>query len=618
MIDIMLILLKCSIGLLGLSFPGYVLARLLRLSNSWAASFPLSALILVETVILFSTTGLPIQFNTMSTVLTGWTLLISILNIIFRSYCSNSPHNDEYNNRSLLLKCCLGIAALIVAAVTFRTTLYPLSGYDTFWRWDALARDMLFQKSLSFYPPVSAGDYAIYPYADGIPPLVSTVYWWIYAAIGKPITQATSISVMLQLISAMALTFYGTRQLSPARAAYLSLLAFSSSTLLLNGFAIGQETGFITLSVAGQLCFAWATVRTPRISTVIATSLFAVIGALTRDYGPALALTGFWVFVWHRPTRKYLPFFIFLTAMLSMPWYLRNWFLTGNPLYSHFIWSGFTVNPVHAAVMESYKEFRSIPHIGAHEWMTLLKELGAGALLGLFIGLPYGLTRWREYAPLLLTFFLILSLWLCSISQTSGGSIYSIRVFAPAIIPLSVLFGVAGDHIFKYKSRYSSFLKGTVLAAAFLSTGYSVITSLSHPFSLYDFPSAVTYTHSGVPEFCSGMQDLADKLQQSDLPSTGVLTDNAFLATILQRETRFRPVMIWSPEAKFVFDSNITMQEIKRQLYINDIRIISFENGSLNNLYLSRNPFYKNLLEDNVDLRLIISDNDKFLYYLTQ
>lgn len=613
----MIIFLNYSIGFLGLIFPGYALARLLRLSQSWAASFPLSALILVESVILFSSTGIPIRFSTMAIALIAWTTLFSSLNVLSRPKLPDAPQRCEEAHLSpLFIKACLCIALVIIVAVTFRTTLYPLSGYDTFWRWDALARDILFHESLSFYPPVTASDYAIYPFTDGIPPLVSAVYWWIYATIGTPIAQATSASVLLQLVSALALTAHATRQLSCLRAAYFSLLAFLSSTLLIYGFAIGQETGFITLSVAGQICFGWATVRNPRISSVFATALFAALGALARDYGLALALTGFFVLIWHAPTRKYLPFFIAMTVTLSIPWYLRNWFLTGNPLYSHVILGSFPVNSIHAAIMESYKEFRSLSGLDISELSSLIKELLLGAPIGLLIGVPFGFTRWREYTPLLLIFFLIVLLWLSSVSQTSGGSIFSIRVFAPAIIPLSVLVGVAGDHLFTYTGKPAPFLKTALLAAMLLCTGYTVVFSLSHPFSPDEIRSAITYAHSGAPEFCAGMQELADKLQQSDLPATGVLTDNTYLATILQRETRFRPVMIWSPEVKFVFDSNFAMEEIRQRLYSNNIRIVSLEGGSVNKLYLSHSPFYKSFSEENTDIRLIITVGNKFLYYL--
>ena len=120
--------------------------------------------------------------------------------------------------------------------------------------------------------------------------------------------------------------------------------------MLINGFAIGQETGYTALAVAGQFCFTLAAVRTPRISSVMAAALFASLGALARDYGPALAASGFLVLAWDSRTRRFLPAFTVSVLILSAPWYLRNWVLAGNPLYPHEIPGGFRINAVYVAI----------------------------------------------------------------------------------------------------------------------------------------------------------------------------------------------------------------------------------------------------------------------------
>src|SRR6185369_13657311 len=315
---------------------------------------------------------------------------------------------------SLIEKCALGFAVLIVMAVGFRAVLYPLSGFDTFFRWEGLARLMLQHESLSFYPPVTAGDFATYLIPDGIPPLVATVYWWFYAAIGKPLMQVTAIPVALQLLSAMALTFLGTSLAFGSRAAYCSLLAFATSPLLINGFAIGQETGYTSLAVAGQFCFAMLAVRRPHAGSVIAAALFAALGALTRDYGPALALTGFLTLAWQPQTRRYLCLFCVTTAIISAPWYLRTWVVTGNPLYPRPLLGLFPVNDIYEAPQQILRQSFSFYHYSFKQWLGFLGVLASGAPLAILGGIPYALLKWRDSLPLLFTAGVLVILWLLS------------------------------------------------------------------------------------------------------------------------------------------------------------------------------------------------------------
>jgi hypothetical protein len=606
-------------AMMGLMLPGYTLARSLRLKNCWIAAFPFSVLIMVELIVFFAILQIPVRFTTMAVALCGWTALNYLLLTLQKLPPLPDLSSDEKANLSSLLQFgCIGLALLVVLAVAFRTTMYPLSGFDTFFRWEALARAMLQHESLNFYPPVSAKDFSIYVYTDGIPPLVSTVYWWVYACIGKPQMSVTAAPVTLQLVSVMALTFYGTSQAFGLRAAYFSLAALSVSTLFIGGVAIGQETGFTALSVAGQLCFAWAAVRNPRISLVISAALFAALGALARDYGPALSLAGFATLAWHSNTRKYLPLFVIIVIATSAPWYLRNWELTGNPLYSHAVLGGFHVNAVHTAIIESYKEIYSFYRLDLPQWLNLLGAICIGAPLAVLAGLPYLIAYWRNAVPLLITTVLIVTLWVWSLGQTAGGALYSLRMLTPAVVALSMSAGAAFSMLMDCTSRYVTLLRNTALVLALFCGLYAAAFSFSHPFSPQYLFSAIFYSYTGTPESCMGTQSLANQLQATSLPSTGVLTSNAYLATILQRDTRFRPVMVWSPEVSFVFDRHLTAQEIQRRLLRKHIGIISLHSDTINNRYLYQFPLYHGLINsDQSDTyKLVAAEGDESLYMI--
>lgn len=238
----MLHVFELIIAIVYLILPGYLLARVLGLRSGWFVAFPFSVLLLVELVILFSVVNFQLRFIPILVVLTCFSVVCCWLILTKRTFAVESLPVDTADSQTrLLTRVCFGFAAFLALAVLYRSICYPLSGYDTFFRWEGLARQMLSHKSLSFYPPLTQQDFSIYLIPDGIPPLVASVYWWLYASIGQPVMQVTSVSVVLQLVSAMALTYYGACHAYGQRAAVFALAAFVSSAMLINGIAIGQE-----------------------------------------------------------------------------------------------------------------------------------------------------------------------------------------------------------------------------------------------------------------------------------------------------------------------------------------------------------------------------------------
>ena len=157
-----MIFFKLCVVVVGLILPGMLLARTLRVEHVWAIAFPLSALILVETTILFSVIGIPICFNTMSGALIVWALICQLIISLRRSATLLAPPPTESSNpTSNLVAVTLVFICSLLIAVMLRTTFFPLRGPDTSFRWEGLALAILQHQSLDFYPPVSAGDYEI-------------------------------------------------------------------------------------------------------------------------------------------------------------------------------------------------------------------------------------------------------------------------------------------------------------------------------------------------------------------------------------------------------------------------------------------------------------------------
>jgi hypothetical protein len=588
----MVLSIKLFFAVIGLILPGHATARLLGLRLSWAVAFPFSALLLTGFVITYSLLGAPIRLNTIAPALCGITILCYwISRDKIRDPLDDIQEVTEITSKTIKASVFV-LSSLIVTIVAIRTTLYPLSGFDTYFRWEALARAMLSQESLHYYPPVTAENFNIYLFTDGIPPLVSTVYWWLYAVMGKPVEQVTSISVVLQFISTMILTFYATRYNFNTRAGYFALVVFATSTMLIDGFAIGQETGLLTLSMAGQICFSLAAVRNPKASLVVATALFAVLASLSRDYGPALALTGFSILAWNPVARRFLPLFTVTTVVLSLPWYLRNWYITGNPLYSHRFF-GLQTNSIHTAIMDSYTEIFSFSQIDSSQWLSIAIILFCGAPLAILFGIPLLIARWRDSTPIIAIVCLVIFLWVLSVAQTAGGLVYSMRVFTPALVALTMFAGAAfSDYYFEYTRNRGIIFRVSSSTILVLTICYALIYAASHPLNPKELFTALTSRHAGLPQFCSDLQELTDELNASDLPPTGLLTDDNYLATLIQRNTRFRPVMVWSPEVRFVFDKKIDSNEVRKRLITQNIRLISYGKGA-NELFFSRIRFYK-------------------------
>ena len=277
--------------IIGLVLPGYALARVLRAPAPLAAAFPLSSLLLAEIVIGFTLLGVPIAFGTVLIALgiaAAVTLIASHRRWSKPQLDAPSESPDIHEATGWLVGVVAALVVLVLSGMADRTILYPLSGADTSFRWEALARQMLEQQSLAYYPPITAEDFHSYTYPDGFPPLVSTAYWWLYAAHGAPWPASTSIVIVLQAASCLALVFYAARTLFGTMGGLLALAALASASLFNTGIAIGQETGYTALFFAGQLAFAIAVTRQPSMNLAVMAGLFAGLGALAREYGPAL------------------------------------------------------------------------------------------------------------------------------------------------------------------------------------------------------------------------------------------------------------------------------------------------------------------------------------------
>lgn len=579
------------ISLLGLVVPGYAIARALGLPFAAAAAFPMSALAIALAVIGHACVGAPIRFLTVLACLVAASLVA-----VWFGRPSRSTSGDDPGARvaPALRIVTLVVVAAVLGLFLLRTALYPLAGLDTLWRWEGLARLLFEHETLAFYPPLTPDDFARYPFPDAMAPLVASVYWWLYAGWGGVWPALTCVPVFLQAASCLALAFRTSEALFGRPAAFATLAALATSSLFLYSVAIGQDTGYTALGVAGQLACAVWTGREPRARTAIAAGLFAGLAALARDYGPLLAAAGLVALLWQSASRRLVPLFLVVAAACAAPWYLRTFLVTGNPVYPlGYAW-GWPTNPVYAEMLETYRRIFSVEGLRWNEWVNLDVALLTGAPLAVLIGLvSILLARFRAgiVAGAVIVPILI---WLASIPYTAAGPESSLRVLTPALVALAVLAGAIGPRLVAGSSwaTPATWIVG-------VCGGYAILLGAIYPFPVVEVPldvsSVLRAMTTGRAEPIDSFRGLpaVDGLEASREPTAGVLTDSFYLAVALRDRTRFRPVPIWSPEVRFVFNPDAPVRDVRQRLIVGGIRFVSLSAVSANNEFLVRYPFYR-------------------------
>lgn len=609
-----------AICLLGLVLPGYLICRALRIGPAWAAAFPISALLITLFVLLAQATSLRLEFEVVGA---GLLLVSSICLAILwhREERLIQPAAVRDTLRALrhatvltgssstsvgfvavmerwLPRLVLALVAVAVTITCWRCLAVPLCYPDTLFRWEWLARLMFEDQSLSFYPPRSPVDFNRYYYPDGIAPLVSSVYWWLYAGWGDRWPALSAVSVTLQLISAMGLTAHAARRFFGDQAQWYALLAMVASSALLTAFVVSLETGYTAIAVAGQLCFvAGASTGGSQggqayrqgARWVVVAALFAALGAMSRDYGPALAATGFCAILQSHAVRRYWPHFLLTFVALASPWYLRNFLLTGNPVYPLSLGGLFPVNAVLHGVLADYQsQFGwSAPGLA-----TRLGEFSLyifyGASLLIFAGVPLVLWHVRKHASLPMTFVIACLLWAWAIGSASSGMVMTGRVLAPGWVALSIAIGAACS----WRDPRWRTARACWAVVAIVVAALCLLSLSAYPLNISSLRAGWRLNVAEPMRWNGPAMRVADDLNAQNLKPTCLLTDDAFLAVVLQQRTGHCPVSIWNPRVAFVFDPSLSAEQVHNKLIENGVTLVSFTPNSANNRFLARHRFY--------------------------
>lgn len=587
----------------GLVAPGWLAARLLgwRAGWAWAAAVPLSMLFLLCGVELFDAIGVPLRLGPMvlwvlavngglAFALWKWPPREVVPAALENSAAAPSP-GERWQTWLLV-----GGAALLVVLAVWRGLLAPLSGFDTTFRWDFLARVMLRVHSLAFYPPRTAAEFQLYFHPDGFAPLVSVSYWWVHlvcALAGAPATDAVMPMVIAQYAGGLALAGGLAAHLAGARrAGWLAVALLAGTPLFFRAALIGQETGLTAVGFAGMLFALLRAKDTSDTRALMLAGLFAGAAGLAREYGPALVAVGGLALLWRRAGWRALAVFGGVAALLLAPWHLRNLLRDGNPLYGHSLGGLFPVNATAAALMNKYHELFGFSAFDGAAWRGLFTQIFSEAGLVLLAGGPAALWLVRRAGWLAAGAVLGVSLFIASVPYTSGGPGYALRVLSPALVLLAIAAAMALEGLGRGPVR-SWVVTGVVL----LSVGWTVWCVAVFPLPRDLVPTDKTWValNAESPPPGEAERVLADKSLASVFNrGARVLTENAYAHAVLANAGSGADLVpIWSPEVAFLFDRKLSPAEQRRRLREKNITLLLFYPGSPNTKFLiEASPFY--------------------------
>jgi nicotinamide riboside transporter PnuC len=341
-------LLALTLGLGGLLVPGWLLTRCLPSAAPAVSAFLGSALILFHGILLLD--GFGVTINVVSVAL--WLLATSAALVgIRRRWAPIPPPSGPPPAVAPMVPRgavkWLPAIAIGFGALLLRGLLDPLSGWDTYFRWDRLARLLLETGSLDAYPAVTAADFALYPWPEGIPPLLPALHFWIYAVSGGPAAELTlgAVALVTTLLFTLTARFSRERWQS-AEAGWVSVALLATSALAGWSLAMGQETGLTALTLVAMLYFLHRYREQRRTADAVWAGLAAATGALSRDYCLVYLLVGAATLLGRQDRGHGLRLFLGSAVAAIAPWYLRNAWITGNPLYSHDLAGLFPVSEV--------------------------------------------------------------------------------------------------------------------------------------------------------------------------------------------------------------------------------------------------------------------------------
>ncbi|GEM_PF-1229899 len=570
----------------GFFLTGFLFTRLLGARHSILSDFMISSVILFQCIFWLAVIGIRISFPSVLSVLVAVSGVLLVLNYRIRdSKSSEFNVQVDFSGISKQLPFLVPLAAVSVLML-LRSVLQPFNYCDAEFRWNHLALKILETGNISFYPPLTAEDFSSYFYVDGIPPLVSFSYYWLYASYGRPEMILTGLLVTLQYCLLLWLAYRISEKLfSSAQAGVFAAIILATSTLAFFSVVMGQETGLTALSLAATIYYLTENDK-GTVKSMILAGFATSLGALSREYGCTFLVCGILVCLWRKENAKLIGVYILTVMVLAAPWYIRTWILSGNPFYSISSLGGlFPVNEVRCGIFNAYEQYFGFSNHPMMKLNYLATSLLFTAPIQATIGIIASVLLFRKYGYLVVSAAIIFVLWIYSVGQTNGGFFYSVRVLSPAIIVLSILCGGAFSLWTMSKKKIAYFILGVIFLISF-------IQDITVPMPIWRLNSGDITTAAFAPMNFVGNRIFA---YVEPLPDNSkIISDSPFFHAALSSNPQ-RGIMlipVWSPELSFLFKDG-DIPSMLAELRKRNIRYIMHEGGSVNDNYLGKFTFFR-------------------------
>ena len=585
----------------GFFFSGFLISNIVEISDFFVSSFIISSVLIFEIVFYFQILHIPIDF---------YSVLISLI-LINSSLCiflilAKKKFYFPFKFPSFKKIFFNYLPYFIFFSIIFiRLWNAPLLGPDVNFRWNFLAERILKMKNFSYYPPFAPEHFKFYFYPDSIPPMVSFSYFYIYCITGTTLKSLTSILILIQILSIFIITQRFTEKLFDRETSIINQLLLISVPFIFFFVFIGQESGYITLSIISTIYFIYISQKEEKISYAICAGFATSLGILSREYGWAFIICGIITFLILKSNLKKIISYLIVVFILSFPWYLRTWILTGNPFYSLPI-KFFDFNPVIGGILKTYEKIFALNYKKLKYFFLFIFEY---SLIPIITGLLGSILFFKNKGMIILiNTFIISILWIYSIKYTVS-QILSVRVLMPGIILLSI---TGAGFISWVKKKNREIYKFCILILIFFCLR-------SIPFIIFypTHPSKIPYKNWFKYLFCQKILNEGDEiflpqiLNNIKVPVSRILSDNAYAHSVLV-DSKFEIVPVWSPEVYFIFENSLSGNEIRKKLKKLNINAVLYYPKNLNNLFLNQFYFFS---EDRKNWQIIFK-NDFLIIYL--
>lgn len=590
-----------SIGLLALGLlllPGWMLACAAGIPYRLLGGFIASALLLFGVVLTLNAGSISLDLRHVGLTWLGISGLIGWFGrkrICARPGRANPTSRYAWRENWPLFACLIPPVLVVV----FRASTQALFGIDTVFRWDYLARQMLGRGTLEFYPPVTALDYEIYAWPDGIAPVVSSLYFGVYTLAQATRPALTSPVVVFQFGLVILTAFALARKLFSDRAAAFACALVAASPVVAWATAMGQETGLTAIALAALLLYLPERPGEESTGPVIFAGLAAGLGALAREYGIAFVGLGLGLIIVRRLSTRTSIIFLASTAFCAAPWYARNWLQTGNPFFNLDLHGWFPVNQEHQWLTESFQvEFGwgNLPD-GATRFVVV------SCMAVLLTGTAGAALYFQRARALLAGSVMVIALWALSLGYTAAGFTNAIRVLSPALVLGAVLGGAACARWIPAQRHLSG-----VSFALLIFAADAGLRTLTFPGNVYKIPPTEWLSAGGAVHEYHARPIYREIARVAAGHRILVLGPNALLT-----QQQARTVPLWSPEVRFLFAENFTPAEIARKLHAVGIDFVLLNRGPANERYLVHSSFFR---DPGRALRPIWADGDMVFHHI--